>query len=45
MAINKVDITGINTSNLKTIKSSDMEDLFMEFKKTNDKSIRDKLFM
>lgn len=45
MAINKVDITGINTSNLKTIKSSDMEDLFMEFKKTNDKSIRDKLVM
>lgn len=45
MAINKVDITGINTSSLKTIKNKDMEELFKELKKTNDKSIRDKLVM
>ena len=45
MAINKVDITGINTSNLETIKSKDMEELFIKLKETNDKSIRDKLVM
>ena len=45
MAINKVEITGINTSNLKTIKNKDMEELFKELKKSNDKSIRDKLVM
>ena len=45
MAINKVDITGINTSNLKTIKSKEMEEMFIEFKKTNSKEIRDKLVM
>ena len=45
MAINKVDITGINTSELKTIKSKDMEELFIKFKETKDKSIRDKLVM
>ena len=45
MAINKVEITGINTSSLKTIKSSEMEDLFKELKMTNDKSVRDKLVM
>lgn len=45
MAINKVDITGINTSSLKTIKPKDMEEMFIELKKTNDKSIRDKLVM
>ncbi len=45
MAINKVEITGINTSNLKTIKSKDMEELFIKLKETNDKSIRDKLVM
>ena len=45
MAINKVDITGINTSSLKTIKSKDMEEMFVELKKTNDKSIRDELVM
>ncbi len=45
MAINKVEITGINTSDLKTIKSKDMEELFIKLKKTNDKSIRDKLVM
>ena len=45
MAINKVEITGINTSNLKTIKNKEMEDLFKELKETNDKSIRDKLVM
>ena len=45
MAKNKVEITGINTSSLKTIKSKEMENLFVELKKTNDKSIRDKLVM
>lgn len=45
MAINKVEITGINTSSLKTIKNKEMEDLFKELKETNDKSIRDKLVM
>ena len=45
MAINKVEITGINTSSLKTIKNKEMEDMFKELKKTNDKSIRDKLVM
>ena len=45
MAINKVEITGINTSNLKTIKNREMEELFKELKENNDKSIRDKLVM
>jgi RNA polymerase sporulation-specific sigma factor len=45
MAINKVEITGLNTSNLKTIKNKDMEELFKELKNTNDKSIREKLVM
>ncbi|MBR2998066.1 MAG: sigma-70 family RNA polymerase sigma factor [Bacilli bacterium] len=45
MAINKVEITGINTSSLKTIKNKEMEELFKELKETNDKSIRDKLVM
>ena len=45
MAINKVEITGINTSNLETIKSSEMERLFVELRKTNSKKIRDKLVM
>jgi RNA polymerase sporulation-specific sigma factor len=45
MAINKVEITGINTSNLETIKSSEMERLFVELRKTNSKKIREKLVM
>ncbi len=45
MAINKVEITGINTTNLHTIKSKEMEEMFKELKKTNNKEIRDKLVM
>ena len=31
MARNKVDITGINTSDLKTLSQSDMEELFKRY--------------
>ena len=45
MAINKVDITGINTSELKTLSSKDMNDLFIKLKKDNNKSVKDKLVL
>lgn len=44
MAINKVEITGINTSNLKTITNKEMTVLFEKLKlNPNDKVIREKL--
>ncbi len=42
MAKNKVEISGIKTSDLKTLKNSDMIKLFKELK-NGDKSIKDKL--
>lgn len=46
MALNKVEITGINTNNLKRLKDDEMIDLFtkLSFDKSN-KEIRDKLVM
>ena len=44
MAINKVEITGINTSNLKTINNNEMTHLFEKLKlNPKDKIIREKL--
>ena len=44
MAINKVEITGINTSNLKTITNKEMTVLFEKLKlNPNDKVTREKL--
>ncbi|MBQ3475065.1 MAG: sigma-70 family RNA polymerase sigma factor [Bacilli bacterium] len=44
MAINKVEITGINTSNLKTITNKEMTALFEKLKlNPNDKMTREKL--
>ena len=46
MANNKVEITGINTSNLKRIKEDEMTKLFIELKEDkNNKIIRDKLVL
>ena len=46
MANNKVEITGINTSELKRLKDDDMTKLFLEFKKDQDnKIVRDKLVL
>ena len=42
MAKNKVEITGIKTSSLETLKSSEMTKLFEELKNGN-KSAKDKL--
>ena len=36
MARNKVDITGINTSDLKTLLQSDMDELFKRYKDGDD---------
>ena len=36
MARNKVDITGINTSDLKTLSQSEMEELFKRYKDGDD---------
>ena len=44
MANNKVEITGINTSNLKSLTSKEMTDLFIKLKSNKDDMItRDKL--
>ncbi|MBO6195408.1 MAG: sigma-70 family RNA polymerase sigma factor [Bacilli bacterium] len=46
MANNKVEITGINTSELKRLKDDDMTKLFLELKKDKDnKIVRDKLVL
>ena len=46
MARNKVEITGINTSSLKTINSEEMTKLFEAYSKNkNDEIIRNKLVM
>ena len=46
MANNKVEITGINTSELKRLKDDDMTKLFLELKKNKDnKIVRDKLVL
>lgn len=44
MAKNKVDITGINTSNLKTLTSEEMTELFTKLSQNrNDSLVREKL--
>ena len=46
MANNKVEITGINTSELKRLKDDDMTKLFLELKKDKENKIaRDKLVL
>lgn len=46
MANNKVEITGINTSELKRLKDDDMTKLFLELKKDKgNKIVRDKLVL
>ena len=42
MAKNKVDITGINTSNLEVLSNNEMNDLFMKYKNGED-SAKEKL--
>ena len=44
MSKNKVDICGIDTNNLKVLSSSEMEELFNEYKNGNKES-KDKLVM
>ena len=44
MAKNKVDISGINTSNLRVLSNKEMEDLFIKYKK-GDKTVKDELVM
>lgn len=39
----KVDITGINTSELERIKNAEMFELFREYQKTGSKEIKDKI--
>ena len=42
MAKNKVEITGINTSNIKVLSDKQMKELFMKYKK-GDKKAREEL--
>ena len=42
MAKNKVELTGVNTSTLKTLKSSEMEELFIQMK-NGSKTAKEKL--
>lgn len=42
MAKNKVELTGVNTSTLKTLKSSEMEELFIQMK-NGSKAAKEKL--
>ena len=42
MAYNKVEITGVNTANLKVLKSSEMEELFKKMH-SGDKHAKDEL--
>lgn len=39
----KVDITGINTSELEALKNVEMMELFKEYQKTHNKAIKDKI--
>ena len=39
----KVDITGINTSELEALKNAEMLELFLEYQKTGKKEIKDKI--
>lgn len=45
MARNKVEITGINTNNLKRLSSKEMTELFTKLKENNVKDVRDKLVL
>ena len=45
MARNKVEITGINTNNLKRLTNKEMIELFTKLKEQNLKDIRDKLVL
>ena len=39
----KVDITGINTSELEALKNVEMMELFKEYQKTHNKAVKDKI--